>query len=222
MDNMARKIRDLRVKLGLSQGGLAQRIGVDQSTVSKYERAELNPKAEPAQKLADLAGVTIGEWLGIEPVSNKDVRAKTARVVGELQAGVWREAVEWEYDDQYDAPVLLDPALPNYPLKGYVVKGTSMNRHYPDGSIVYAAATIANGLYPMNGDHVLVSRRNKSGLFEATLKEYVVEPDGSKWLWPRSSDPEHQTPIQFGSDSEEVTVTGIVFSSFVRRPRRAG
>lgn len=221
MDKMAEKIKELRRKLGFSQAEFSKQIGVDQSTLSKYERGEHNPKSEPIQKMADLAGMSVGEWLGIEPVSNKDVRAKTVRVVGELQAGVWREAIEWDYDDQYDAPVLLDSSLPGYALKGYVVRGTSMNRYYPDGSIVYAAATIYNGLTPANGDHVLVSRRNKSGLFEATLKEYVVEPDGSRWLWPRSNDPEHQTPIQFGPDSEEVTVTGIVFSSFITRPRRA-
>lgn len=222
MDSMAEKIKDLRRRLGIDQTQLAERIGdVDQTTISKWERGKTKPNAARSAKLAELAGETVGEWLGVEPVSAKDVRAKTVRVVGDLQAGNWREALEWDYDDQYDVPALLDPALPGYPLKGYVVRGQSMNKIYPDGAIVYAASTISNGLKPANGDHVLVSRRDNKGLCEASLKELVIEDDGSKWLWPRSYDPEHQAPLKFNNgDSEEVTITGIVMASFITRPRR--
>lgn len=220
MESMAERIKMLRKKLGLGQVEFAKQIGVDQSTVSKYERGVLEPPPEPNIKLAELAGMPLGEWMGVEPVSEADVRAKTIMVVGELCAGQWREAIRWDHDDQYPVPALLDPSLPGYPLEGYVVRGTSMNRIYPDGSIVYAVATISNGLHPVNGDHVLVSRRNKRGLYEASLKEYVVDADGSKWLWPRSSDPEHQAPLRFGAETEEVTITGIVMASFITRPRR--
>ncbi|MBZ9659822.1 XRE family transcriptional regulator [Mesorhizobium sp. ESP-6-4] len=216
---MAEKIKALRERLGIDQKELSQRIGVDQSTVSKYERGIQEPKREPSMRLAELAGVPFGEWMGVEPISTADVRAKNVTVVGELCAGQWREAIEWDHDDQYTVPALIDSDLPGYPLKGFVVRGTSMNEYYPDGSIVFAAATIANGLQPANGDHVIVTRRNNKGLYEASLKEYVIGVDGSKWLFPRSHDPEHKTPLRL-DDSEEVTVTGIVRASFITRPRR--
>ena len=220
MDDIATKIKELRKKLGLNQAELASELGVHQSTITKYEKGKTKPKGEPNQKLAALAGQTLGEWLGVEPVQAKDVNAKTVRVVGALCAGEWQEAIEWPYDDQYDVPALLDPRLPPYPLKGYVVRGTSMNRVYPDGSVVFAAATIANKLKPASGDHVLVMRRNKKGEYEASLKEYVVNSDGTKWLWPRSHDPAHQAPIQYKKGADEVTITGIVQASFVTGPRR--
>jgi transcriptional regulator with XRE-family HTH domain len=220
MESMAEKIKALRAKLGIDQKELSARIGVDQSTVSKYERGVQEPKREPSMKLAELAGVPFGEWVGVEPVTTKNVRARMVPVVGELCAGQWREAIEFDPADREMVPVLLDPDMPGYQLEGYIVRGTSMNRFYPDGSIVFAAATISNGLQPSNGDHVLVSRRNKKGLYEASLKEYVVEADGSKWLWPRSSDPQHQAPLHMGG-SEEVTITGIVRASFVSGPRKA-
>jgi transcriptional regulator with XRE-family HTH domain len=220
METMAEKIKALRARLGIDQKELSARIGVDQSTVSKYERGVQEPKREPSMKLAELAGVPFGEWVGVEPVTAKDVRSKMVPVVGELCAGQWREAIEWEHDDQYSVPVLLDPDMPGYQLRGYIVRGTSMNRYYPDGSVVFAAATISNGLQPSSGDHVLVSRRNRKGQYEASLKEYVVEADGSKWLWPRSSDPAHQAPLQYDG-AEEVTITGIVRASFVSGPRKA-
>lgn len=219
MESMAEKIKALRERLGIDQRELADKIGVNQSTVSKYELGKQEPKREPNMKLAELAGVPFGEWVGVEPVTARDVRAKTVQVVGELCAGQWREAIEWDHDDQYSVPALLDPDMPGYQLNGYVVRGTSMNQYYPDGSIVFAAATISNGLQPANGDHVLVSRRNREGMYEASLKEYVVNADGSKWLWPRSTDPEHQAPLRL-EGSEEVTITGIVRASFITRPMR--
>lgn len=219
MDKLAGKIKALRIKLGMTTGQLASKIGVNQSTVSKYEMGKQRPKDEPNQKLAELAGISIGEWLGIEPVSAMDVRTRMVPVVGELCAGQWREAIEWEHDDRYEVPALLDAGLPGYSLQGYIVRGSSMNRFYPDGAVVFAAATISNGLNPVSGDHVIALRRDRSGLFEASLKEYVVESDGSKWLWPRSSDPEHAAPLKFDG-AEDVTITGIVQASFITRPRR--
>jgi transcriptional regulator with XRE-family HTH domain len=220
MESMAEKIKALRARLGIDQKQLSAKIGVDQSTVSKYERGIQMPKREPSMKLAELAGMPLGEWMGIEPASAENVSERTAMVVGELCAGQWREAIEWAPDDQYPVPVLVDPDLPGYPLQGYVVRGNSMNRYYPDNAIVFAAATIANGLRPTDGDHVIVTRRDRQGLVEASLKEYVLAEDGSRWLWPRSTDPEHQTPLQY-CGAEEVVITGIVLASFITRPRRA-
>ncbi|WP_181168642.1 MULTISPECIES: helix-turn-helix domain-containing protein [unclassified Mesorhizobium] len=220
MESMAEKIKALRARLGIDQKELSAKIGVDQSTVSKYERGVQEPKREPNMKLADLAGVAYGEWVGVEPVEPDDVRARMVTVVGELCAGDWREAIEWDHDDQYKVPALLDPDMPGYPLQGYIVRGTSMNNYYPDGAVVFVAATIANGLRPVHGDHVIVTRRDRQGLVEASLKEYVLGEDGVRWLWPRSSDPQHQAPLQYGG-AEEVTITGIVQASFITRPRRA-
>jgi repressor LexA len=222
VNDIAKKIKELRERLGIDQIELARRLGdVNQSTVSKWERGLQKPNAERQAKLAEAAGVTVGEWLGIEPTSAADFRGKTVMVVGDLQAGAWREAIEWDYDDQYPMPVIMDPSRPSYPMQGFVVRGTSMNRPYPEGSHVFVASTISNGLTPRNGDHVLVIRRNKRGLYEATLKEYVVNEDGSRWLWPRSTDPQYQAPMKInGDDSEEVTIAGIVQGSFVSGPRR--
>lgn len=138
------------------------------------------------------------------------------RVVGELRAGDWREAIEFAPDDQFDVSAPMHPGLPDIPLRGFIVRGPSMNRLYPDGTLVFVAATIANGITPKNGQRVLVQRMDKRGLVEATLKELVVNEDGSKWLWPRSTDPQHQAPILYGkTGEEEVTITGIVMASFV-------
>lgn len=168
-------------------------------------------------RIAEMAGQSVGEFLGLRPLANRAVSLRTYPVVGELAAGVWRESIEWDPDDQYEVPApVMAPGMPNVPLRGYVVRGNSMNRIYPDGTLVFVAATIANGIAPKNGNRVLVSRRNRDGLYEATLKEYVVDDSGGKWLWPRSYDPEFQAPIPYrNTAAEEVTITGVVMASFI-------
>lgn len=219
--NMARKIRELRRRLDMNQSELARAIGgVDQATVSKWERGLQSPNAQRTARLAELAGESYGNWLGVRPLESADAQSRTYNVVGELMAGAWREAIEWAPDDQYTVAVPVAPGMPDIPLRGYVVRGPSMNKLYPDGALVFVAATIANGLTPKSGQRVLVQRRNRDGLYEATLKEYVEDSTG-RWLWPRSYDPEHQAPLQVGKNGEEeVTITGIVMASFINEALR--
>ena len=49
----------LREKYKLSQGDLAEKIGVSQQTVSKYERGLLEPNLETLRILADYFDVTV-------------------------------------------------------------------------------------------------------------------------------------------------------------------
>jgi transcriptional regulator with XRE-family HTH domain len=46
------KIRRRRRHLGLSQADLARRVGVDQKTISRYERGEIAPEGENLTSLA--------------------------------------------------------------------------------------------------------------------------------------------------------------------------
>lgn len=215
---IAGRIKALRESLGLKQHELAKLVGVNQSNVSKWERGEDEPR-EPKTllRLAELAHVPLSQFLGYGAPSKFVPQARMARVVGELQAGAWKEAIEWDFDDQYEERVAFADELPDVPLKAYRIAGPSMNRMFPHGTIVFVAPLSGTGLSPQSGKPVLVSRRNSDGLYEATIKEYVVDGDGSKWLWPRSYDPAHQAPVPYReSKSEEVTISGIVMVATVK------
>jgi len=215
-DALAKKIRKLRADLGLMQTEFAAKIGAKQDLVSKWERGEHSPSAEYASKMAELAGVPLGSFLGVQPLRKAEVTGHTVTVVGELQAGVWREAVEWDFEEQFEVPYYPAPNVPNMPVRAFIVRGTSMNRLYPDGTMVFVASTIANKLKPVSGNKVLVSRRNADGFYEATIKELVVDENKRKWLWPRSYDPEHQAPIEYaGGRGDEVTITGVVVQASI-------
>lgn len=228
MSKIAKKIKDLRIQMNLKQRELGEKLGgVLQSTVSQWERGKQEPDAENSLKLAAIAGVEPHEWMDMPKLGESTIRQRRVPLVGVLQAGDWREAVEYPESDQrlIEAPI---PAMieDRYPtnrleLQAFEVAGSSMNKVYPEGTTVYAASTMSFR-EPENLDRVIVVRKDKHGLYEATLKELVIEDDGRKWLYPRSHDPEHQAPIQYvrGGGDDEVTISGIVIASLVLEASR--
>ncbi len=153
---------------------------------------------------------------GVTPTDN----VRMVGVLGEVRAGVFADIPSeqpepWEY-----VPVTL-PEYQRAHLYALNVVGRSMDRFYPDGSVVVICPAHEAGI--RENDHVVV-RRWKGGLAETTLKEVVVEPGGVA-LWPRSSDPAYQEPIRLQTvrDADEgPEIIGVVVGSFVVRSTRAG
>ncbi len=61
---LARRIRSLRLALGMSQQHLADAAGLDRTQISKYERAEHAPSAEALKSLAHALKTTTDHLLG--------------------------------------------------------------------------------------------------------------------------------------------------------------
>jgi len=53
------KITMLRKQKNLSQGDLADKIGISRDAIGKYERGDIMPTADKAKKMADLLGVSL-------------------------------------------------------------------------------------------------------------------------------------------------------------------
>ncbi|MGN0484658.1 MAG: helix-turn-helix domain-containing protein [Lachnospiraceae bacterium] len=60
------KIRELRIKSGLTQRDLAEALKVVPQAVSRWEHMEADPSVELLPKLADIFEVTIDELFGRE------------------------------------------------------------------------------------------------------------------------------------------------------------
>ena len=56
-----KQIQKLRIQKGISQGALAELLGVDSSTVAKWESGGIYPRAQLLPKLAQALGYTIDE-----------------------------------------------------------------------------------------------------------------------------------------------------------------
>lgn len=125
------------------------------------------------------------------------------RVKGAVQAGAWHSAIEFPLSDQY---TITSPANGQYaacPRYGLLVRGASMNQMFPDGTVVEVVNFSDLGRKPQDGECVVAIRRDGIDM-EATLKIVQLREDGSAYLWPRSTDPEWQTPIRLGSIDEAM------------------
>lgn len=170
------------------------------------------------------AGQAYGH-MDVETAATVPSELHFVRVRGAVEAGAWKEAVEWPEEDWYPVPAVPMPAYTDMPQFALEVRGPSMNAVYPDGSMVVCVFLMHLSREPRSGERVVVERR-RSGFVEATVKEYVVE-DGVPKLYPRSDHPKHQEPIvlqtglQDGEDEnqdEQTRITAVVVGSFRPEP----
>ncbi len=193
------RIRAARKDAGLTQAELALRMGVTQSVVSDWENAKLASwsERETAEKLATALGKPRGYFAAPQAPL---VSTTGIEVVGEVQAGVFRAALEIPPEDRLKLPVVTLGGAADVDYVALKVVGPSMNELYPDGSFVICIPTFSTDV--RDGDRVVVYQR-QGDLVEATIKEVHVEPGGRVGLWPRSTDPRYQDPIYLDADDQD-------------------
>ncbi len=64
MNTFGKKIAALRKDRKMSQGDLAKMLNTSVSVIGRYERDEMKPSIEVAQKIAGLLNTTVGYLLG--------------------------------------------------------------------------------------------------------------------------------------------------------------
>ena len=196
------KIRQLRKRLGMNQAPFGKLLGVTQATVSRWEKSVegQEPTAENLVALAKLAKVSVDEFLdaGPAPAGGRE----SIPVVGTVQAGQYREAVEWAPEDQYPISLPDSPNYPGLPRFGLEVRGPSMNRVYPEGTILVCVKVMDLNANPRVGQRVIAVHKDKHGLYEATVKELEVDHDGQYYLAPKSDSPAHRETIKIPEPGE--------------------
>ncbi len=148
-------------------------------------------------------------------------------VHGIVQAGHWAPANEEPFEDwkQISLP-RPDTHEGHFGLK---VKGPSMNKVYPEGTILVCVPIHLFNHDLTQGEHVIVQRFD-GDYVEATVKELQYDDNGQIWLWPRSDHPEYQTPIKLPKNSdkhedhehnsgEQIHVTAVVVADYRVRTR---
>ena len=202
---MANRLKELREGAGLTLEYVAERLGLSVSQVSRLERGKSEPTLSRLQEFATLYGVRV------QDIINHKQPTSTIMVRGAVQAGQWVEALEWPRDDWYPVSIIVQEQYVRVPKFGLEVRGPSMDLVYPPGTIVICVNTfhLTEPIKP--GKRVIVERENGNGLIEATVKEYVVDDEGTPWLLPRSSKPEFQQPIKV---DENAKITALVIGSY--------
>jgi len=140
-------------------------------------------------------------------------------VTAHVQAGEWAESWEWEDAQKY--PVLI-PDLPEYRtirLYAAETRGPSMNKRYPERTVIVFNDVQETGEDPIPGKRYVVERRRLSGESEHTVKTLFLDNEGKHWLVPESDDPRYQAPISVEegtADGDQVAILGRVVFSVTR------
>lgn len=204
------RLAAIRKQKGFTQATLAERLGVEQPTVQRWEKGKREPD------LGQL--IALARALDIEPGALIDPTVAVAIgprlfVKGEVAAGVWRSAYEYPEADWQTFTGRQDVNAELHHRFGLLVVGDSMNEVYPPGTIVECVSTFGH-IEPRPGKRVVVVRTNMSGDCEATIKE-LVDEGGDMWLVPRSTNPIHR-PIKLGAEESgivETRIAAVVVSS---------
>lgn len=86
----ALSFKTLRKKRGLTQGNLAERVGVEQPTIQRWESGKQSPSLEDLDRLASALGVHPGELFADQDLPADD--AATEAALREIVGAVLRSA----------------------------------------------------------------------------------------------------------------------------------
>lgn len=170
MDNRIRELRDAR---GLTQGQLADMVGVGWQTIQRLE--------QPGAKLSTQRIEQIAAALGVEPLEvleRRDFRLVAVR--GVVQAGQWAES--WALDDEDEPTIVPIPDEATYRglrLYAAVTRGPSMNRVWREGTVVVFTDQVERGEQLVPGRRYIVERERADGLREATVKTLWIDDAGT-------------------------------------------
>lgn len=201
---MRNRIREIRERKGLSQADLADLLGVHWQSVHRAEAGKSTLTPAKQERYASALGASVSDVFA-------SAESRMVRVTGHVQAGHWAETWELPDDDQYDVPIPPDPSLGKVNLFGAEVRGPSMNRRYPEGTVLIFTDAIETGEDFQIGKRYIIERTRADGLREATVKTLWRDENGVAWLLPESDDPRFQNPIPInGMDHDEIRIVGRV------------
>lgn len=175
-----------RQNAGYTQAEASDVSGVPLSTLRRWEQGVNEPDVESINMLADLYNCSTDFILGSKFAEKQVVLVsdETLPVFGRIVAGTPMEALE-----QNDEVYWVSPELKKRYPKGFWLKvsGNSMNRLFPDQSLVLIDKTTD----VKDGEVAAVMVNG----YDATIKRIFFEPSGAIRLHPESHDPEYRDTV---------------------------
>jgi transcriptional regulator with XRE-family HTH domain len=207
MKNLVKKIREQK---HLTQAQLADLIGYSPLTISRIERGEIALSTRNADRIA------LGLGVDATDLFVKRTATRAVPVIGEVQAGEWAESWQWTEDELLAVPVAETDDLAGLRLFAVVTRGPSMNRRYPEGTILIVADIYTTKEQPLPGKRYVVERIRVDGLRETTVKTLWIDENNTAWLVPESTDPRFQSPIPLnGDDGDTIRLLGRVVRALI-------
>lgn len=177
-----------------------------------------SPPLRAADVVRALSGVALSDRPAPASTTSTALPSRSLRVIAAVQAGAFMPAAEWG-ELQYTVTVPVPPQWAAYDLIGVEVRGPSMDRVYPPGTVLICVSYLDLSREPRHGERVIVQRFRGEDV-EATCKEIRRDADGIVRLWPLSNHPDHQAPVRLldGPGADEIRVTHRVVAAIVSEP----
>jgi len=195
------RLQQARIRAGYgSASAAATAFGWTRSTYAHHENGTREILPDAAERYARAFRVSPA-WILFADGNGPDQPKRPGKPIylrGYVQAGLWQPNWDWEFDGDAWQEIQF-PRPERYSgvdLFGLEVRGNSMDLLFAPGTLLICADIHGLPADPKTGDIVIVRRWNDAGDVEMTCKELRMEVDGAVWLWPRSTRPEFQTPIQ--------------------------
>lgn len=206
MKSIQEKIKARRLKLGLSLEDVAKELGVNKTTVMRYESKSIEKMPiDVIPPLAKILKCSPEYLMGWEEENLTEVKIEfddyfPLHYSTNLSAGTLDELLDSEPDAVVYVPITFQ--MKRNRLHAFKVNGTSMNNVIPDGSIVVTESVTA--LDSLKDGTIVVAWVNGT----ATVKR-LYAGDHQITLMPDSTDKSHQ-PILIDTDINTVGVIGRV------------
>jgi len=138
-------------------------------------------------------------------------KIRLVTVKSHVEAGFWKESVQWADDKWYTVPVPADNKFSNVSLYGAETRGPSMNKIYEEGTVLIYDNIHETQEALISGRRYIIERIDASGERECTVKTLHRDPEGAYWLVPESDDPRFQKPLRVnGEEGETIRIVGRV------------
>lgn len=206
MKSIQEKIKARRLKLGLSLEDVAKELGVNKTTVMRYESKSIEKMPiDVIPPLAKILKCSPEYLMGWEEENLTEIKIEfddyfPLHYSTNLSAGTLDELLDSEPDAVVYVPITFQ--MKRNRLHAFKVNGTSMNNVIPDGSIVVTESVTA--LDSLKDGTIVVAWVNGT----ATVKR-LYAGDHQITLMPDSTDKSHQ-PILIDTDINTVGVIGRV------------
>jgi repressor LexA len=196
--NTGERIKHLRDSYGLSQEGLGKILGVDRTTIVKWETGASRP-TRSLKRLAHYFNVTTDYILGREDIGLYELKdTKRVPVIGTVRCGAG--GVAYEYIDEY---ITIDDTYRPDEMRGFRAEGDSMEPEIHDGDIclVHLQEEVPDGALAV----VVICDGVEEG--EGTIKR-IHKADGAVIL--QATNPDYPPRIFTGEKANRVKIVGRV------------
>jgi len=156
----------------------------------------------------------------------EEAAANRLTVSIEAVCGVWRPQLQLPVGEWRSLSLPLRKVNADHPYFGVRVRTPGAELLYPDSTILVCRRLLADELAGVSGARYIVQHRRRSKI-EITVRELRLW-DGQAWLWPCSTDPNHQQPFRLGApsdteapatvDTDTIALAGIVTASWQPEP----